>query len=95
MSQFTNTVAQNTWPTCLVLPAKNGSTTNCIQIKMPSMPTIILILIISWIILMAVAYAMYYFLKKYEPNTKYNYWLILLILVLSGIIVSLLSKLFN
>ena len=94
MSQVPNTIAQGTWPACLVLPSNTGSTNNCLQVAMPSMTTIILVLIISWLIFMAVAYAIFYVLRKSNPNMKYSYWIILIILIVAGIIVSLLSKLF-
>ncbi|XWV25488.1 hypothetical protein QJ856_gp0271 [Tupanvirus deep ocean] len=76
-------------PNCLILPSKTGTTTNCTQVPLPSVSTIILVLIISWVLYLAVAYAIYYFVNKYNPNVKLNYWIILVILILSGLIVSL------
>ncbi|XWV26821.1 hypothetical protein QJ857_gp0230 [Tupanvirus soda lake] len=76
-------------PNCLILPSKTGTTTNCTQLPLPSISTIIWILVISWIFYLAVAYAIYYFVNKYNPNVKLNYWIILVILILSGLIVSL------
>lgn len=76
-------------PNCLILPSASGKLSDCIQMQLPSTGTIILILIISWIILMAVAYIIYWFATKVSPSVQLNYWLILLILILAGIIVSL------
>jgi hypothetical protein len=92
-TEVTN-LTQGTWPTCLILPSKTGSATNCFQVQMPSIPTVVLILIISWIIFMIVAYIIYYFLNKAKPNMNYSYWIILLLLIVSGIIVSFFTKLF-
>jgi hypothetical protein len=89
-----SSLTQGTWPTCLILPSKTGSSANCYQIQMPSVPTIILILIISWIIFMIVAYIIYYFLNKVNRNMNYSYWVILLLLIVAGIIVSFFTKFF-
>ena len=79
----------NNIPDCLIIPASNGSLSNCITLKMPSINLIILLLIISWIIYLFVAYAIYYFINTYSTTTKVNYWIILAILILSGLIVNL------
>jgi CDP-diglyceride synthetase len=80
------------WPTCLIIPSKTGSTTNCLTVPMPSMSKIIMMLIIGWILFMVVAYIIYYFLNRNRPiNYKYSYWIILLVLILAGIIVSLIN----
>ncbi len=94
ITKIPDTMTSNTWPTCLILPSNTGSTTNCIQATVPSIATMIWILIISWISFMIVAYFIYYFLDKVKPNTKYNYWAIFIILILAGIIVSLFTRLF-
>jgi len=85
-------LTQGTWPTCLILPSTTGSATNCYQIQMPSVSTVMLMLIISWIIFMIVAYFLYYFLDKVNPGMNYNYWVILLLLIVSGVIVSFFSR---
>ena len=92
MSQFQNTIVKNTWPNCLIIPSKNGTAENCVQLNMPSKTSIIFLLIVSWVVFMLVAYVIYYFLNKSKPTARYNYWIILLILILAGIIVSVLSK---
>lgn len=79
-------------PNCIILPSSTGSTTNCLTIPFPSMSQLLLVLIISWIIYMGVAYIIYYFLNT-KKECKCNYWMILLILVISGIIVSLINAL--
>ena len=84
----------NSIPNCLVLPSLNGSLNDCVVMNLPSASTVIMMLIFSWIIIMVVAYGIYYFLNKNHPMQRVNYWMILLILVLAGIIVSLLSSLF-
>lgn len=84
---------KNVWPTCFVIPNKYGGTDNCTQVKLPSMSSIILILIISWILYLLVAYGIYYFLNRTNPSSKYNYWMILLILICAGLIVSLVNYL--
>lgn len=87
------TLNQGTWPNCLIIPSKTGATTNCLNIPMPSPGTILFMLIIAWIIYMAVAYAIYYFLNKQNPNRYYSYWMLLLILVVAGVIISLIGSL--
>lgn len=82
----------NSVPNCLIIPAANGSLSNCIKMQLPSMSTLVLLLIITWIIYLLVAYAIYYFLNKANPNQKFNYWIILAILILSGLIISLFFK---
>ena len=84
---------QKGWPSCLVIPSKNGDLKNCVQIKMPSVTQIVIALIISWLLFMLVAYLIYSFLNWANPGQKNNYWMILLILILAGIIVSILSYL--
>lgn len=83
--------AISTTPKCIILPGSNGSTENCISINIPSMGTIVAILVISWIILMAVAYLIYRFLNK--NNKCVSYWWILLILIVSGLLVNFISTL--
>lgn len=75
-----NNTAQNLLPSCVIIPSTTGSTTNCVQMPMPSVTSVTLILLINWIILMMVAYIIYYFLKNKETSIKYNYWIILIIL---------------
>ncbi len=79
-------------PSCLVIPSASGSISNCVQMQLPSTGVIIGVIIVSWILFMAVAYAIYYFVNAVSPGVRLNYWIILLILVLSGIIVSLLFR---
>lgn len=93
-TQVSNNLLQSTWPSCMILPSSSGSTTNCIQMPMPSMGSMIGVLIISWIIFMIVAYLIYHFLNWTNPHIRYNYWMILLVLIVAGIVVALLSKLF-
>lgn len=76
-------------PNCLIIPSGNGKLRNCIQMPFPSSGAIIMVIIISWIILMAVAWIIYWFVSKTNQGVKFNYWLILLILIVSGLIVSL------
>ena len=76
-------------PNCLVIPSASGSLSNCVTVKMPSIPVIILLLIISWVIFLLVAYAIYYFLKK--SGTSVNYWAIFGILLASGLIINLIT----
>lgn len=78
-------------PGCIVMPSVNGSLTNCIRIDFPSVGTIIALLIMSWILFMVVAYIIYKFLNK--SGKCVNYWAILGILLVSGIILSLISRL--
>ena len=87
------TDALSKWPSCLIVPSKYGSTTNCITVPVPSMTKLITMLIIGCIIFMVVAYLIYYFLNKSRPGHRYNYWVILLILIIAGIIVSLINNL--
>ena len=89
--QSTLPSSKNTYgiPNCLIIPSSSGSLTNCITMKMPSISTLIVILVISWIIYLMVAYVIYYFLNKANPSMTYNYWIILGILLLSGFIISL------
>lgn len=84
----------SSYPNCLIIPSSSGSITNCITMSMPSVGTIVLLLIISIILYLVIAYAIYYFLNKAHPLQKVNYWLILLVLIASNIIVGLLAKLF-
>ena len=76
-------------PNCLVIPSASGSLSNCVTVKMPSIPVIILLLIISWVIFLLVAYAIYYFLKK--SGAMVNYWAIFGILLASGLIINLIT----
>ena len=76
------------WPKCLIIPDNTGSVKNCIRFDMPSMTTIILFIVVAWIIYLAIAYLIYYVVNK---NTKVNYWMILLILIISGLIVNILG----
>ena len=76
-------------PNCLIFPSASGSLKNCVNMQFPSTGTVVLIMIISWILLLAVAYAIYWFSEKLNPDYKLNYWIILLILVVAGLIVSL------
>lgn len=88
-----NSTYLKNWPTCVTIPSKMGIISDCAKIPMPNLLTMTLALIISWILFMAIAYIIYYLLNKWNPRLQYNYWIILLILVLAGIIVALLSKL--
>ncbi len=82
------------WPACVILPSKTGATTNCLNIQMPSISRMILMLIIGWILILVVAYIIYYFLNKNKPEDyKYSYWILLLVLVIACIIVSLINVL--
>lgn len=83
----------NSFPNCLIIPSVSGATTNCLNIKLPSVSTIALLIIVYWIIYLIVAYLLFWFLNKMYPNQKINYWIILLILVVSGFIIALLSRL--
>lgn len=77
-------------PNCLIIPSATGSITNCIKMPLPSTTSIIIMIIVSWIIFMAVAYLIYWFANKVNsPGIVLNYWIILLILILAGFIVSL------
>ena len=81
----------NGFPNCFVIPGASGSLKNCVQVNTSS---IIAVLVISWILYLVVAYLIYWFLTKYQPTFKFNYWIILLILVVSGFILTLLASLF-
>lgn len=81
-------------PNCIIIPSVNNKLTNCIQMKLPSVGTLILMLILSWIVVLAVAYGIFWILNKQTPGKKYSYWWILLILIVAMIIASLLSSLF-
>ena len=76
-------------PNCFVIPSASGKLSNCVQMKLPSTSTIIFVILISWAILLAVVYAIYWFTNKVSPGVKLNYWIILLILILAGFIVSI------
>jgi hypothetical protein len=76
-------------PNCLIFPSASGSINNCTKVELPSTGKIILVMIISWILLLAVAYVIYWFTTKVNPDFRFNYWILLLILVLSGLIISL------
>ncbi|AEQ32856.1 hypothetical protein CE11_00953 [Megavirus courdo11] len=86
-------MSYNNIPNCLTIPSITGSTTNCVNVQFPSLSTIVLIIIFYWIIYLIVAYAIYYFLNKMYPGQRVNYWIILLVLLLSGLILSLISRL--
>ena len=77
-------------PKCLIIPSASGSLSNCITVKMPSLTVLVIFLIITWIIYLLIAYGIYYFLNKQNPSQKTNYWMILGILILSGLIINLL-----
>lgn len=79
-------------PNCIIIPSSSGSISNCITMQMPSISKLIAMLIISWIIFMIVAYVIYWFLEKTNPLRQYSYWMILLILIVAGLIVSLIFK---
>jgi len=83
----------NSVPKCVILPSLNGDLENCVQMNLPSTGTLLFMLVISWVIFMIVAYIIYRVLNKSDKCV--NYWAILGILILAGIIVSLLSKLFR
>lgn len=78
------------WPSCLILPSNSGSIENCVHMDLPSAPTLIfiilLIIVLSWAIYLIVAYLITVFIGKINPGIKYNYWLILLVLILAGLI---------
>jgi len=76
-------------PNYFVLPSSSGAVTDCVGMKLPSTGTIIILLIISWIIYLVIAYIIYWFINKFNPGMKWNYWMVLLILILSSLIVSL------
>jgi glucan phosphoethanolaminetransferase (alkaline phosphatase superfamily) len=76
-------------PNYVIIPSSSGSLSNCVAMRMPSIHKIIGLLIISWIIYLLVAYAIFYFLNKTNPSHRVNYWIILGILILSGFIVGL------
>lgn len=82
------------WPTCVILPSQTGAVKDCVQVEVPSTGKVILVLIITWILFFVAAYAIYYFMKQANPRMNYNYWMILLVLVAAGIIVSLLARIF-
>ena len=84
-----------TIPQCFVIPSMTGKINDCIQIPFPSATQIFIILIISWIIFMIVAYGIYYFISKQYPQQKVNYWIILGILIVAGIIISILGRIFH
>nr|WBF70401.1 hypothetical protein [Megavirus caiporensis] len=86
-------MSYNNIPNCLTIPSITGLTTNCVNVQFPPLSTIILIIIFYWIIYLIVAYAIYYFLNKMYPGQRVNYWIILLVLLLSGLILSLISRL--
>ncbi len=80
----------NSVPNCVVFPSASGSLSNCIALKLPSTGTLVAVFILLWIIYLVVAYVIYYFLKKFNPDQKINYWIIFGILIISNILVSLL-----
>lgn len=81
----------NSFPNCIVIPSANGSLSNCITMKMPSLSAIIIMIIVSWALMLLIAYLIHYYLNKVYPSQKISYWIILGILLLSMIIFSLLS----
>lgn len=83
------TLTTNGIPNCVILPSVNGNLANCVKIDLPSTGTIILIIIIYFLLILSVAYIIYWFTTKVSPGVQLNYWLILLILILAGFIVSI------
>ncbi|BCS82805.1 hypothetical protein QLL95_gp0316 [Cotonvirus japonicus] len=88
---MSNTLS-NTMPNCVILPSSTGSVSNCLRIPLPSTSMLILSVIIFWIIYLVIAYLIYYFVSKAYPSSKVNYWLILLILIASGVIMAVVSR---
>jgi len=80
-------------PNCLIIPSASGSLSNCVTMKMPSVATMAVMMIIAWGLFLLVAYIIYYFFKKIDPMQKVNYWIILIILLLTAIIIGLLGSL--
>jgi hypothetical protein len=74
---------------CLIYPKTSGILKDCVKFEMPSSGKVFLIVVISLVLLLAVAYAIYWFVNSVNPGFKLNYWIILLILILSGLIVGL------
>ena len=79
---------------CVIVPSASGSIDRCIQMEVPSMGSLLLALVIGIIVYLAVAYAIYWFMNRMNPGMKFNYWWILLILILSGIITGIISSVF-
>lgn len=81
-----------TFPNSLVIPSSTGSLANCVNIKLPSIVTLTIMVVIYWLIFLAVAFIIYYFVKRYNPNVNINYWIILLILLISGLLMGYFLK---
>jgi flagellar basal body-associated protein FliL len=82
---------------CIIIPSCSNSLDKCNQIIFPSMSSssMIILMIISWVIFLGVAYIIYWFLNnKTNTCSKYNYWAILGILLLATIIVNLATLFF-
>lgn len=82
-------------PQCLIIPDPTGSISNCMQVKLPSVATIIFLLVISWAIILLIAYGIYWFLNKHHPKARYSYWVILLILIVALIVSTIISGLIS
>ena len=78
-------------PNCIIVPSSSGSLSNCITMQTPSIGTMVAVIVISWIFFLAVAYAIYYFSSITNPSFEINYWIILGILIVSGLVTNLIT----
>lgn len=83
---------RNEIPKCIIIPGIDNELKNCITIDLPPIKTLIFLSIISWIIMICVAYGIYWFLNKQNQNLapKYSYLMILFILIIAMLVVQLL-----
>ena len=84
----------SSFPECVVIPGINNKMQNCLQVNLPSPATLVLVFILYWIVLVLVAYLLYWGLQKMFPQQGVNYWLILLVLVGAMLISGLLQTWF-
>ena len=73
---------------CIIVPSSGMSLDRCITMKIPSTTSMIILIILSIVIYLLAAYAIYKYVNKQHSSRPSNYWAILGILILSGIIVS-------
>ena len=84
----------NNIPNCLVIPSANGKISDCIRVQLPKTSTLIFALILSWLLIMLIAYLIFYFLNRNRSGQRYSYWIILLVLVAAMLLSSLVGNLF-
>lgn len=92
-NQALNDVSRAAWPGTDPTAISHGGASDTTVGAGVAIGVLILVLIITWLFYMAVAYCIYWFFTKAFPQTNYNYWIILLILIIAGLVVGLISNL--